>query len=141
MSSLAKNFFVKSARPKVFKYRRQSFYAERGIIFVRDEGTSSGGGDFRPTSRKEFLERARAFAKERARCSTHKEWMELQNMIDDMVLCARQAKQQGDPSDDATLDYMMRHKRNNRVSLVTTHDQPPQGKPKNLILPGSSDFK
>jgi hypothetical protein len=104
-----------STRQHVFKYRRQEFFAENGLIHVIDRDD----GRYSCVSVVDFLHRARAFNKEAARMARKKMWAderdELSRMVQDMIVCCDQARRQGDPFDPQTMRRMVAHRRSNRM--------------------------
>jgi hypothetical protein len=104
-----------STRQHVFKYRRQDFFAENGLIHVIDKDT----GIYSCVAVREFLSRARGFSKLARRMSKKKIWAderdELTRMVQDMIVCCQQAQRQGDPFDPRVLRQMAIHNRSARI--------------------------
>lgn len=159
---------VENNTGKCYTYRDLKFYAKNGFVCLHDEED----GAFFVLTRKEFLQRASALSDEAKRLrkmsaeNPGKAWLaadrlELQNAIDDMVACTREAKEQGDRDDPKVAEWFARHRPHarSRVSLASVANfattKPsglPRGKdtgkqvtpdfsvglnkPKKLILPG-----
>lgn len=152
---------------KCYSWRDLKFYAKNGYICLHDEED----GSFVVLTRKEFLQRALALSDETKRLRQQavqnpgKTWiladrLELQQAIENMVECCKEAKEQGDRSDPEVADWFARHRphKRGRVSLASAanfNTAPPgalplgkdTGKhvtpdfslgaaPKKLILPG-----
>jgi hypothetical protein len=110
---------------KCYTYRGLKFYAQNGFVCLHDEQT----GEFFVLTRREFLERATALSAEAKQLremmvkNPGKRWlshdrMDLQQGVDMMVECARDAKNQGDRTDPKVDAWFMRH-RPNRKSAVS----------------------
>lgn len=112
-----------------YSYRGLKFYAKNGFICLHDEET----GEFFVLTRKEFLQRAQAIGEEAKRLRhiaaenpSKAAWLaadraDLQNAIDNMIACTKEAKEQGD-RDDPTVDaWFMRHRpgRKSKISLAS----------------------
>jgi hypothetical protein len=106
-----------STRRRVFKYRRQDFFAENGLIHVIDKDT----GAYSCVSVVTFLERARGFSADARRMAAKKMWAderdELTRMVQDMIVCCDQARRQGDPFDPAAVRRMAVHHRPGRIAV------------------------
>jgi hypothetical protein len=106
-----------TTRQRVFKYRRQDFFAENGLIHVIDKDT----GQYSCVSVAEFLQRARGFNKAARRMAAKKMWAderdETTRMVQDMIVCCEQAKRQGDPFDPRALRQMINHSRSNHIAV------------------------
>lgn len=153
---------------KCYTYRGLKFYAKNGFVCLHDEET----GEFFVLTRKEFLQRAQAISDEAARLRfmaaenpSKAIWlsadrMELQQAIDNMLACTKEAKEQGDRDDPMVDAWFRRHRpgRKSKISLASaanfsspTPGALPRGRdtgkivtpdftvgntPKKLILPG-----
>lgn len=153
---------------KCYTYRDLKFYAKNGFVCLHDEED----GAFFVLTRKEFLQRAKALADEAHRLRTMaaenpgRPWLasdrlELQNAIEDMIACTREAKEQGDRNDPKVAEWFAKHRpyARSRVSMasaanfsttkpgalpvgketgkqVTPDFSVGLNKPKKLILPG-----
>jgi hypothetical protein len=117
-----------STRRRVFRYRRQEFWAEGGLCHVVDKDT----GQYSPVSVREFLHRARAFSREADRLRDQKRWAderdELTKMVADMVVCAQQARAQGDPFDPGALRQLGEARRPARILVPGRDALPPARK-------------
>ena len=159
---------VENNTGKCYTYRDLKFYAKNGFVCLHDEED----GAFFVLTRKEFLLRAQALSDEAKRLRTMaadnpgRPWMaadriELQNAIDDMVACCREAKEQGDRNDPQVAEWFAKHRPHakSRISMAAAanfatakpgalplgkdtgrHATPDfsvgLNKPKKLILPG-----
>jgi len=113
---------------KCYSFRDLKFYAKNGFICIHDEET----GEFFVITRREFLLRAQALSEE-AQHMRHMsaenpsmKWLiesrtELQNAVDDMLACVREAKEQGDRDDPAVDAWFRRHRphRRTKVSMAS----------------------
>lgn len=106
-----------TTRKRIFKYRRQEFWAENGLCHVVDCHT----GEYSCVSVADFLHRARAFNKAAYRGRHDKRWAderdELTRMVQDMIVCCQQARKQGDPFDPKVMHQMVTHRRSNHISV------------------------
>lgn len=106
-----------STRQRVFKYRRQEFFAENGLIHVIDKDT----GAYSAVSVVEFLHRARQFNAEARRMAAKKMWAderdELTRMVQDMIVCCEQARKQGDPFNPKVMRQMVDHNRSRQIAV------------------------
>jgi hypothetical protein len=113
-----------NTRQHGFRYRRQDFFAENGLIHVIDKDT----GHYSCVSVGEFLRRARAFNKAAWRGRHDKRWTderdELSRMVQDMIVCCEQAKRQGDPFDPTVMRQMADLRKNNHVSFAAVPPAP-----------------
>jgi hypothetical protein len=114
---------------KCYTYRGLKFYAQNGFICLHDEST----GEFYVLTRKEFLQRAQAISDEAKRLRTmaaanpgqalwmSADRMDLQQAIDNMVACTKEAKEQGDRDDPAVDAWFMRHRpgRKSKISMAS----------------------
>jgi hypothetical protein len=109
-----------TTRRRVFKYRRQTFWAEDGLCHVVDENT----GEYKAIAASEFLKRAQSFNQAAWRGRHDKQWIderdELIRMVQDMLICIEQAKLQGDPFDPRAMRQMVSGGRPTRVSIPRT---------------------
>jgi hypothetical protein len=117
-----------AATGKCFTFRGLKFYAKNGFVCLHDEAT----GEFFVLTRKEFLQRAQALADEAKRlrhmAATYPSkaaWltadrMELQQAIDNMLECTKEAKEQGDRNDPQVDAWFMRHRpgRKSKISMA-----------------------
>lgn len=131
-----------STRQRVFKYRRQEFFAENGLVHVIDCHT----GEYSCVSRVEFLQRARAFNKEARRMAAKKMWAderdELTRMVQDMIVCVQQAQAQGDPFDPKVMRQMVVHHRPGRVSVPNPEAVAAMPPPRRRVyVPGQADAR
>lgn len=152
---------------KCYSWRDLKFYAKNGFICLHDEED----GSFFVLTRKEFLLRAQALSDEAKRLRQQavdnpgRAWiaadrLELQQAIENMVECCKDAKEQGDRNDPEVAAWFARHRPHarGRVSMAGTANftMPTPGvlpvgkdtgkhvtpdfslgqKPKKLILPG-----
>jgi len=153
---------------KCYTYRGLKFYAKNGFVCLHDEET----GEFFVLTRKEFLQRAQALSEEAQRLRymaaenpSKAAWlaadrMDLQQAIDDMIACTKEAKEQGDRDDPVVDEWFRRHRpgRKSKISLasaanfssalpgalprgrdtgkIVTPDFTVGNTPKKLILPG-----
>lgn len=114
---------------KCYSFRDLKFYAKNGFICLHDEET----GEFFVLTRKEFLLRAQALSEEAAHMrhmmaeNPSMKWLvaeriELQNAVDDMLACTREAKDQGDRDDPAVDAWFMRHRpaRRSKISMAAS---------------------
>jgi hypothetical protein len=112
---------------KCYSFRDLKFYAQNGFICLHDEET----GEFFVLTRREFLLRAQALSEEaghmRHMCAENpsmkwlsSERLELQNAVDDMLSCTREAKEQGDRDDPQVAAWFQRHRphRRSKVSMA-----------------------
>jgi hypothetical protein len=118
-----------STTGKCYTYRGLKFYAQNGFICLHDEAT----GEFYVLTRKEFLQRAQAISDEAKRLRTmaaanpgqalwmSADRMDLQQAIDNMVACTKEAKEQGDRDDPAVDAWFMRHRpgRKSKISMAS----------------------
>lgn len=114
------------AEGKCYTFRGLKFYAKNGFVCLHDEDT----GEFFVLTRKEFLQRAEALSDEAKRLRhmaaqypSKAVWlsadrMELQQAIENMVACTREAKEQGD-RDDPIVDAWFRRHRPGRKSKIS----------------------
>jgi hypothetical protein len=158
---------VENTVGKCYSWRDLKFYAKNGYICLHDEED----GSFIVLTRREFLERAQALSDEAKRLRQQavdnpgRAWiaadrLELQQAIENMVECCKDAKEQGDRNDPEVAEWFARHRPHarGRVSMAGTANfsMPtpgvlPRGKntgklvtpdfavspnPKKLILPG-----
>jgi len=114
---------------KCFTYRGLKFYAQNGFVCLHDEET----GEFYVLTRKEFLLRAQAIGEEAQRMRVmaadnpsaavwlSADRMELQQAIDNMIACTREAKEQGDRDDPAVDAWFKRHRpgRKSKISMAS----------------------
>jgi hypothetical protein len=109
---------------KCYSFRDLKFYAKNGFICLHDEET----GEFFVLTRKEFLLRAQALGEEAAHMrqmmteNPSMKWLvadrvELQNAVDDMIACTREAKEQGDRDDPAVDAWFRRHRPSQRSKI------------------------
>jgi hypothetical protein len=153
---------------KCYTYRGLKFYAKNGFVCLHDEET----GEFFVLTRKEFLQRAQAISDEAQRLRymaaenpSKAVWlsadrMDLQQAIDNMIACTKEAKEQGDRDDPTVDEWFRRHRpgRKSKISLasaanfssalpgvlprgrdtgkIVTPDFTVGNTPKKLILPG-----
>lgn len=114
-----------TTRRRVFKYRRQTFWAEDGLCHVVDEDT----GEYRAVSAREFLQRAQSFNQSAWRGRHDKRWIderdELIRMVQDMLICIEQAKLQGDPFDPRAIREMVSGRRHSRAAIPRTASESP----------------
>lgn len=115
---------------KCYTYRGLKFYAKNGFICLHDEDT----GEFFVLTRKEFLQRAQALSDEASRLRfmaaenpSKAIWLsadraDLQQAIDDMIACTKEAKEQGDRDDPAVDAWFRRHRpgRKSKISLASS---------------------
>lgn len=159
---------VENTVGQCYSWRDLKFYAKNGFICLHDEED----GSFFVLTRKEFLQRAQALSDEAKRLRQQaadnpgRAWIaadrvELQQAIENMIECCRDAKEQGDRNEPEVAAWFARHRPHSRsrVSLASAANfattQPgalPRGKetgklvtpdfsvgasnPKKLILPG-----
>lgn len=113
---------------KCYTFRGLKFYAKNGCVCLHDEDD----GSFFVLTVKEFLERAAALSDEAKRLrelmatNQDRKWMvqdrlELQQAIDNMVECCKEAKNQGDRSEPAVAAWFSRHRptRRSKISLAS----------------------
>lgn len=118
---------VENNTGKCYTYRDLKFYAKNGFVCLHDEED----GAFFVLTRKEFLQRAAALSDEAKRLrkiaaeNPGRPWLagdrlELQNAIDDMVACTREAKEQGDRNDPKVAEWFAKHRPHarSRVSMA-----------------------
>jgi hypothetical protein len=153
---------------KCYTYRGLKFYAKNGFVCLHDEET----GEFFVLTRKEFLQRAQAISDEAQRLRymaaenpSKAVWLsadrvDLQQAIDNMIACTKEAKEQGDRDDPTVDEWFRRHRpgRKSKISLasaanfssalpgvlprgrdtgkIVTPDFTVGNTPKKLILPG-----
>lgn len=155
---------------KCYTFKGLKFYAKNGCVCLHDEAD----GSFFVLTIREFLERARALSDECKRlrelsaANPAQKWhtadrFELQQAIDNMVECCKEARNQGDRFDPKVSAWFARHRPTSRskISLanaanftVSRPEPLPQGRdtgkhvspdftlpangdrPKKLILPG-----
>lgn len=118
-----------SKRTKVWKFRDQRFYAERGQIHIADEHT----GDYRKVSISDFIQRMKAKQAESMKTPYRDERNEMILTVEGMLACARMAKSQGDPHSDKDRGYIARHRGKNRI-LVPGSPYNPQRPGGKLII-------
>ena len=162
---------LKTVSGKCYTFRGLKFYAQNGFVCLHDENT----GEFYVLTRKEFLQRAQALSDEAAHLRrmaseypSKAAWLaadraELIQVVEEMLACTQEAKEQGDRTDPAVDAWFANHRpnRRSRVSLNSAanfkadlpgdlplgrdtgkHVAPdftiggPQSAPKKLILPG-----
>lgn len=124
---------------KCHSWRDLKFYAKNGYICLHDEED----GSFVVLTRKEFLQRALALSDEAKRLRQQavqnpgKTWiladrLELQQAIENMVECCKEAKEQGDRSDPEVAEWFARHRphKRGRVSMASAANF-------NTALPGA----
>lgn len=155
---------------KCHTFKGLKFYAKNGCVCLHDEAD----GSFFVLTVKEFLERARALSdeakrlRELAALNPAQKWhaadrFELQQAIDNMVECCKEARNQGDRFDPKVAAWFTKHRpsRRSKISMASAANfslalpgQLPRGKdtgkhvtpdftlpaagekPKKLILPG-----
>jgi hypothetical protein len=113
---------------KCYTFRGLKFYAKNGCVCLHDEDD----GSFFVLTVKEFLERAAALSDEAKRlrqlmaANPDRKWLvqdrlELQQAIDNMVECCKEAKNQGDRSDPAVAAWFAKHRptRRSKISLAS----------------------
>jgi hypothetical protein len=118
---------VENTNGKVYGWRDLKFYAKNGFICLHDEDT----GEFFVLTRKEFLQRAQALSDEAKRLRQQavdnpgKAWiasdrLELQQAIENMVECCKDAKEQGDRNDPEVAAWFARHRphKRGRISMA-----------------------
>lgn len=109
---------------KCYTFRGLKFYARNGFICLHDEAD----GSFFVLTRKEFLERAAAISDEAKRlrqqaiANPGKAWinsdrLELQQAIENMIACCKDAKEQGDRNDPEVAAWFARHRPHTRSRL------------------------
>lgn len=103
-----------------YHWRAMTFYAMNGSICISDERPGLPPHEqFIVLSRTDFLERAIAFggqAKALARLAAEhpgrgfgQERNETLTLVEDMLSCVRDAKEQGDPNDPKVREWVSRH--------------------------------
>lgn len=102
---------------KHYTYRKLEFWAHCGLIKIIDYRKEPP--DFKTELLRTFLLRAQDMIRERDRCRYADERKELQDCIEHMVLCAREAKQQGDPADPAVQEHVRKHHTGPRLLMPT----------------------
>lgn len=155
---------------KCYTFKGLKFYAKNGCVCLHDEAD----GSFFVLTVKEFLERASALSdeakrlRELAALNPAQKWhtadrFELQQAIDNMVACCKEAQNQGDRFDPKVAAWFSKHRptRRSKISMASAANfslalpgQLPLGKdtgkhvtpdftlpaagekPKKLILPG-----
>ncbi len=125
-----------SKNTKVYRYREQEFFAERGIIRVMD---GRGNGDYATVTVRDFLVRAASFnaANTRHHIPDLAERRRYTRMISDMITCAKEAMTQGDPFDPKNFGQLA--KKNAHVSMATITQAVPAGREYDQNLPPITD--
>jgi hypothetical protein len=106
---------------KCYTFRGLKFYARNGFVCLHDEDD----GSFFVLTRKEFLLRAKAISDEAGRLRQQaisnpgRAWivsdrLELQQAIENMVACCKEAKEQGDRDDPEVAAWFARHRPHSR---------------------------
>ena len=119
---------VENNTGKCYTFRDLKFYAKNGFVCLHDEED----GAFFVLTRKEFLLRAQALSDEAKRLRQQaadnpgRAWivadrLELQQAIENMVACCREAKEQGDRNDPEVAAWFARHRPHarSRVSMAS----------------------
>lgn len=112
---------VENTVGKCYSWRDLKFYAKNGYVCLHDETS----GEFFVLTRKEFLQRAQALSDEAKRLRQQaiqnpgKTWiladrLELQQAIENMVECCKDAKEQGDRNDPEVAAWFARHRPHTR---------------------------
>ena len=91
---------------KRYKFRDIHFWAEDGRVLMFDARESNPKQ--KEVSRKNFLLLAKARSEERDACPYPDERIELQNLIEAMIECAKEVKEQGDQMDRSTWKWRLR---------------------------------
>lgn len=120
-----------SCRTKVWKFRDQWFYAERGQCHIADAKT----GDYRKVSIREFMERCRSFQQRSMTTQYPTEREEMISMCMAMVECARAAKAQGSPHSRSDRGYITRHQSKSSIVVpgASYNQQKTGGQPKIIV--------
>lgn len=109
---------------KCYTFRGLKFYARNGFVCLHDESD----GSFFVLTRKEFLERAAAISDEAKRLRKQaidnpgRAWinsdrLELQQAIENMIACCKDAKEQGDRNDPEVAAWFARHRPHTRSRI------------------------
>lgn len=93
-------------RGQQYKFKNIHFWAQDGGIIKVD--TRTDPPTQRCCSRREFLEFAEGFSKARNAMKYADEKQEMQNLIEAMIACVKEAKAQGDQFDSSTWKWRVR---------------------------------
>lgn len=91
-----------------YKFRAIEFWAEDGRVIMIDQRQNPPTR--KEVSRKDFLLLAKARSEERDCCQYPDEKLELQNLIESMIQCCKEVKEQGDQMDRSTWKWRVRSK-------------------------------
>lgn len=118
---------------KVYNYIDLTFWAESGVVIVVDDRDGSRNA-VSPTS---WHERALAIGREASRAQYYKEKIAMRTVANDMIRCAQEAVDMGDPTDPKVIEYQARHRSRNSIQVPKMPKFSPNGhvRPGGLIVP------
>lgn len=99
-----------------YKFRRQEFWAEGGVVCIEDQDT----GNFKAITRAEAAARAICFNGELPYMDFPSEKYELSQCVVNLCEAIKEAKRQGDPTDPEVRKQLVKDKRKVSVLMDTS---------------------
>ena len=128
-------------RGERYEYLSLVFWPENGFIYIEDKDDDS----FTTCNRRDWLDRAAAFNADAQRLGdiavrAGNEWKKMTaiqerdamlSLVECMLVCAKQAKAQGDPTDPKVVDHIRKHE----IKRTRSFLMPGSKEDRSIIIP------